>query len=85
MLLFKKNLKQKLLFQSLIIKIDCIKNKINVYQVKRNTNFKYEIKKISNTQLDKNVIKFKKILSNNKNLKIRNNIEKKIFYNANIS
>jgi len=82
---YKKNLKQKLLFQSLIIKIDCIKNKINVYQVKRNTNFRYEIKKISNSQLDKNVIKFKKTLSNNKNLKIRNNIEKKIFYNANIS
>ena len=82
---YKKNLKQTILFRSLILKIDCIKNKVNVYEVKRDKNFSYNINKISNLKLDKNIIKFKKSLSNNKILKIRNNIEKKIFYNANIS
>ena len=57
---YKSQLKRDLLFQSLLLEIDCIKEKINVYKIKRNKNFKYSINKISNSRLDIDAKKFKK-------------------------
>ena len=82
---YKSQLKRDLLFQSLLLEIDCIKEKINVYKIKRNKNFKYSINKISNSRLDIDAKKFKRKLNNYKIIKVRKNIEERILYAGKIS
>ena len=82
--LYKKKLNQNLLFKSLIIKIDLIYKKIYVYEVKRSPNFNYSINKISNAELKKKILNFKKKITNKKILKFNALIEQKIFHGSNL-
>ena len=82
--LYKEKLNQNLLFKSLIIKVDIIYKKISVYKVKRSPNFNYSINKISNTELKKKILNFKKKMTNKKILKSNALIEQKIFHGSNL-
>jgi hypothetical protein len=82
---YKGQLKSDLLFRSLLLEIDCIKGKINVYKVKRNKDFKYSINKMCNSRLDIDAKKFKRKLNNYEIIEIRKNIEKKILHAGKIS
>lgn len=80
--IYKKNLSNKILFESYMIKINTTSKSVDVYKIFRDKHCNYKMRKINKNTLEKNCFDYKKKIKNNFTKIYRNLIEDKVFKNA---